>query len=75
MGQRGVGEQVAQLQADLVKLGHTIPQREQNEQVYGAGTENAVLRLQGQFDLVCTGIVDVDTAAAMQRGFGSRAAA
>lgn len=55
------------LQNKLVRLGFTIPQNEQDEQVFGVGTRDALLQFQTKHQLPQTGVLDELTQVALNR--------
>ncbi len=61
------GAQVAELQSNLVRLGYIIPEHEQDEQVFGVGTQEALLRLQAKYSLRRTGAFDDRTKPVLSR--------
>lgn len=61
------GDRVAALQASLDQLGYIIPEHELEAQVFGVGTEDALLSFQTKSSLRRTGILDEDTEAALAR--------
>ncbi|WP_068819221.1 neuraminidase-like domain-containing protein [Phormidesmis priestleyi] len=61
------GTVVKDLQEKLSRLGFTIPQNEQDEQVFGVGTRDALLQFQSQSQLSQTGVLDEATQIALER--------
>ena len=61
------GTMVKDLQEKLSRLGFTLPQNEQDEQVLGVGTRDALLQFQTQSQLSQTGVLDEATQIALER--------
>ncbi|OUL29491.1 hypothetical protein BV378_05965 [Nostoc sp. RF31YmG] len=55
------------LQSNLVRLGFTISQNEQDEQVFGVATRNALLQFQAKQQIAQTGVLDELTQVALNR--------
>lgn len=61
------GPEVKELHASLAKLGFKIPQHELDEQLFGAGTQAALLKFQRKGRLPATGVVDDATKAVLEK--------
>jgi peptidoglycan hydrolase-like protein with peptidoglycan-binding domain len=59
------GVEVAALHERLNKLGYAVPSYETEKQVFGIGTQNALLKFQARYDLSRTGKVDASSYVAM----------
>jgi peptidoglycan hydrolase-like protein with peptidoglycan-binding domain len=60
------GDDVRDLQANLVSLGYAVPPAEQQGSSFAAGTEAAVRQFQTTQSLPVTGVVDAATASALR---------
>ncbi|MBD1833295.1 peptidoglycan-binding protein [Cyanobacteria bacterium FACHB-472] len=65
------GSATKDLQISLSRLGTTIPQYELDQQVFGVGTQEAIISLQARYKLPTTGIVDEATRAALGNAIGA----
>ncbi|WP_438029768.1 neuraminidase-like domain-containing protein [Sorangium sp. So ce233] len=73
LGLNARGEAVRLLQERLQGLGYHIPAHERDAEVFGAGTREAIRRLQARYDLTRTGTLDEATQAALEStGAGGR---
>jgi hypothetical protein len=61
------GTEVKNLHDRLGKLGFVIPKQELDEQVFGTGTQDALLQLQAKYKLPGTGVFDDATKAALAK--------
>src|SRR5262249_48748597 len=61
------GADVAELHHELIRLGYTIPEFEQEHEIFGVGTAAAVAHFQKAHDLWDTAIVEAHTAASLTR--------
>lgn len=61
------GDEVKTLQEALAELGFVVPASEVNGRLFGAGTRDALLRVQKNYGLKTTGIFDEATRAALGR--------
>src|SRR5262245_20878836 len=59
------GDDVALLQRELAIIGFTVPEVERDQGAFGQGTHEAVTRFQNQSCLEPTGVVDAETARAI----------
>jgi hypothetical protein len=67
LGLNARGPDVKSLQASLGKLGYKIPQHEIDDQLFGSGTQGALLKLQRKRRLRATGILDDATRGALDK--------
>jgi ABC toxin-like protein/neuraminidase-like protein/putative peptidoglycan binding protein/virulence plasmid A protein len=61
------GEDVAELQEELVRLGYAVPETERVQRLFGVGTAQAVAAFQTAHGMVDTAMVDKNTAAVLDR--------
>ena len=59
------GDDVALLQHELATIGLTVPDAERRETLFGQGTHDAIIRFQKQSCMEPTGVVDAETARAI----------
>jgi hypothetical protein len=59
------GVEVKDLQSSLAKIGYILPNNELDEQAFGIGTQDALLKLQAKYGLSRTGILNDATKAAL----------
>src|SRR5262245_10544120 len=64
------GDAVKNLQTALEKLGYVVPKSDLDQQLFGVGTRDAVLKLQVKYHLKQTGVFDDVTAGALARAVG-----
>lgn len=67
LGLSASGPEVEALHAALLKIGQHVPEAERSERVLGAGTADALRRVQAANGIASTGALDISTRAAIGR--------